>query len=99
MVSHNPKMTFSEHKCNLFGFYYQTYVVLDLFIYFAPFAALPNWDMWLCMSPTNLLLCFQLPHHANVLVAFLTYSQHVRECQHIAEIDRNGKKGHFCCHF
>ena len=38
-------MTFNEHKSNLFGFYYQAYVVLDLILYFAPFVALPNWDM------------------------------------------------------
>jgi hypothetical protein len=67
-------------------------VVLDVILYFAPFAALPNWDMWLCMSPTNLLRCFQLPHHVNRLVAFLTYSQHARACQHITKNGRNGRK-------
>jgi hypothetical protein len=67
-------------------------VILDVILYFAPFAALPNWDMWLCMSPANLLLCFQLPHHANVPVAFLTYSQHARACQHEIFFGRNERE-------
>jgi len=44
------------------------------------------------MSPTNLLRCFQLPHHADGLVAFLTYSQHARARQHITKNGRNGRK-------
>ena len=67
-------------------------MVLDVILYFAPFAALPNWDMWLCMSPTNLLLCSWLLHCANVFVTFLTYSQPARACQHITRNGRNGKK-------
>jgi len=67
-------------------------VVLDVILYFALFAALPNLDMWLCMSPTNLLLCLQLPQQANVLVTFLMYSQHARACQHITKIGRNGRE-------